>query len=129
MIVVEVSSFMAYAIKKFKSDYSICTNIKRDHLNWHRDLQGYFDAKMRVLETTKKKSFINAQVIRFADEHSLKFHLPIHGRIFQSGKPDKNSQVKDWTDGERIIISEKKKYTLSETQFSGLHNAMNILAA
>ena len=35
---------------------------------------------------------------------------------------------KDWTDGENITISGRKKYLLSETRFSGIHNAMNILS-
>ena len=38
------------------------------------------------------------------------------------------SFLKDRTDGENIIISGRKKYLLSETQFSGIHNAMNILS-
>lgn len=33
------------------------------------------------------------------------------------------------TDGESIIISGRKKYSLSQTSFSGVHNAVNILAS
>ena len=32
IIVLEVSSFMSYAIKEFQSDYSLFTNLKSDHL-------------------------------------------------------------------------------------------------
>lgn len=37
--------------------------------------------------------------------------------------------LRDSTDGENIKISGRKKYLLSETHFSGQHNAMNILAS
>lgn len=40
-----------------------------------------------------------------------------------------DKSLKDRTDGENIIISGRKKYLLSETQFSGIHNAMNILSS
>lgn len=57
---------MAYGIKKYQSDYSIFTNFKPDHLNWHADLQEYLDAKMNLIQRTKNRSIINDQIIQFA---------------------------------------------------------------
>lgn len=37
--------------------------------------------------------------------------------------------MNDRTDGEDIVISGQYEYRLSETQFSGMHNALNILSA
>ena len=34
-IVVEVSSFMSYSLEAFAPMYSIFTNFRPDHLNWH----------------------------------------------------------------------------------------------
>ena len=124
MIVVEVSSFMAYRIKNYQSDYSIFTNFKPDHLNWHRDLQEYLDAKIHVTRNTKNQSIINQQVIDFARDHHLRFDLPENTRIFQWSP----WIAKDRTNGEEIIISGRRKYRLSETHFSGQHNAMNLLS-
>jgi UDP-N-acetylmuramoylalanine--D-glutamate ligase len=62
-IVKEISSFMAYNIKEFKSDYSIFTNFSLDHLNWHPDISDYFNTKLKVIENTKNKSMINLQVL------------------------------------------------------------------
>lgn len=114
---------MAFAIKKYQSDYSIFTNLKPDHLNWHKSLQGYMDAKMNLMKHTTKKSIVNAQVIDFARENDLYIELPKNIRTFSD-----NISLKNATDGEDIRVSGQRKYKLSETNFSGVHNAMNILA-
>ena len=123
-IVLEVSSFMSYNITSFKSTHSIFTNFEIDHLNWHTDLQEYFDAKIRLFENTTGISCINEQVFQRAKAWDLNIsqHIP-NIRFFGT-----NHILKDRTDGENIIISNRKKYILSETHFSGLHNAMNILS-
>ncbi len=123
IIVVEISSFMAFAIEKYESDYSIFTNLKPDHLNWHTSLQGYIDAKMNLMKHTNKKSIVNQQVIEFARDNQLSIQIPANIRTFSQ-----NISLKDSTDGEDIRISGMRKYKLSETHFSGVHNAINILA-
>jgi UDP-N-acetylmuramoylalanine--D-glutamate ligase len=123
VIVLEVSSFMSYAIETFTSDYSIFTNFKPDHLNWHRDLEEYLDAKMRLFHHTSKKSIINNQVIDFSKKKNLKINIPENTRVFQDGIGSK-----DCIHDNDIIISWRKKYNLSETHFSWGHNAMNILS-
>ncbi len=85
-IIVEISSFMSYAIGKhpdfeaFSPDYSIFTNFRKDHLNWHGTLQDYLDAKMNLLVNTKRKSIVSEQVKEFADENSLTIHFCVCGR-------------------------------------------------
>lgn len=116
---------MSYNIRSFRSTHSIFTNFETDHLNWHPDLQDYFDAKMRLFEHTTGTSCINEQVFSRAREFGLKLPTDIPDiRIF-----GQDEALKDRTDGENIIISGRKKYLLSETRFSGLHNAMNILSS
>ena len=115
---------MAYNIRAFKSTHSIFTNFETDHLNWHPNLQDYFDAKMRLFEYTTGTSIINEQVFSRAKELELKTSTDIPNiRIF-----GKSEALKDRTDGRNIVVSGQKKYLLNETQFSGMHNAMNILS-
>ena len=81
---------------------------------------------------------MNQQIIDYARENNLKIDVPQNIRIFSSDTqkvidPDiemtkSNRSFKDRTDGEDIILSGRSKYKLSETQFSGMHNAMNILS-
>ena len=131
IIIVEISSFMAFAIQKYQSDYSIFTNFKPDHLNWHTSLQWYMDAKMNLMKHTTKRSIVNQQVIEFARENSLHIKIPESSRIFIQSVDcflPRNDAIRDITDGENILISGIQKYKLGETNFSGTHNAMNILA-
>ena len=116
---------MAYNIKIFKSTHSIFTNFETDHLNWHSDLQNYFHSKIRLLENTIGISCINEQILLRAREFGITIPKMIPNiRIF-----GKNINLKDRTNGMDIIISGRKKYFLYETQFSGIHNAMNILSS
>jgi UDP-N-acetylmuramoylalanine--D-glutamate ligase len=141
IIVIEVSSFMSHAIKDFQSDYTIFTNLKSDHLNWHRDLQEYIDAKMSLVQHTSKRSIINEEVLEFAREKGLNVTLPENVRGFSkletlNSKFEKtfdelrimSHDSRDFIDGEDIVISGRKKYKLSETRFTGFHNAMNLLS-
>lgn len=123
IIVVEVSSFMSYAIQKYTSDYSIFTNFKPDHLNWHLDLQDYFDAKMRLMQYSTQWVIMNEQVLNFALVNDLVIPELSNVRLFGYG-----SNTSDTTDGEDIRVSGQKLLELSITPFSGKHNAMNILA-
>ena len=138
-IVIEVSSFMAYNLSRpsslkvleslpkgeriggFHPNYSIFTNFETDHLNWHPNLQDYFDSKMRVFEITTGISAINAQVFEKAKKLGLKAPKLGNVRIFGEGK--------NRVDYPHIIVSGRRKYTMEETNFSGIHNAMNILSA
>lgn len=132
-IVVEVSSFMSYAIgknpnfKPFVAEYSIFTNFRRDHLNWHGSLQDYLDSKMNLLYHTKKVAVLSEQVIEFSVENNLTLLLPTSPRIFHASRERKKQR--DWTNGDDIVISGRKKYHLNETSLTGMHNAQNILAA
>lgn len=70
IIVLESSSFMSYYIGKsslppFQNDFMIFTNLKSDHLNWHRNLQEYADAKMNFVCHTHHSAAVNAQVFDF----------------------------------------------------------------
>lgn len=127
-IVVEVSSFMAHWIgkshlKPFSPSYTILTNLKSDHLNWHSNLQEYADAKINLIKNTKKWSIINEQLLDFRKEKNLEIFLPENVIFF-----GKNKSLDYNTDGEEIFLKNFGKFILSETSFSGSHNAMNLLS-
>jgi UDP-N-acetylmuramoylalanine--D-glutamate ligase len=46
--VLEVSSFQLYTTRTFAPHVAACLNITPDHLDWHRDLAEYVEAKARV---------------------------------------------------------------------------------
>ena len=128
IIVLEASSFMLHWIgktlqKPFTSDFSIFTNLKTDHLNWHRDLQEYSDAKMNLIKNTSKRAVINQEVYDFIKNKNLNSMIFPNTEIFSDSKKTESS-----TDGEKIFVKDFGEISLSETHFSGRHNAMNLLS-
>lgn len=133
IIVVEISSFMGYAIGKthlapFSPDYTIWTNLKSDHLNWHRNLQEYFDAKANLVRYTKKISALNTEISDFLENNSIKNTLSVYEDkiIWFSYSASEDNKYR--TDSEKIILKNFWDFSLSKTGFSGLHNAMNWLS-
>lgn len=56
-IVLEVSSFQLKNIDKFKPDYSFLLNINADHLDMHKTLEDYINAKKRIYKNQSKEDF------------------------------------------------------------------------
>ena len=59
LIILETSSFMLYNLNNFNFDYSIITNLWVDHLDWHKDLQEYFDSKFNIVDFTKNYAIMD----------------------------------------------------------------------
>jgi UDP-N-acetylmuramoylalanine-D-glutamate ligase len=45
---------MAYHLEKFYATNAILTNLHTDHLDWHRDIDEYYHAKLNLLARTKE---------------------------------------------------------------------------
>ncbi|MCK9467016.1 MAG: UDP-N-acetylmuramoyl-L-alanine--D-glutamate ligase [Candidatus Absconditabacterales bacterium] len=98
LIILEVSSFMLYKLNNFDFDYSILTNLGTDHLDWHKDLQEYFDSKFKIIDYTK-----NYVVM---DKNSLE--------LYNNNKTTKAE-----------IEKFQQVFDLEKTKFLGKHNQGN----
>jgi len=155
--VVEISSFMAYLVGRPQTGKllaelakvpsknpegihfaaSVFTNLETDHQNWHPDMADYLDAKLRVMRASDT-SLVNSQVLEKAHSLGVKadfgkskervFGMNSAGLSTTTDSQRDQTSLRDRTDGENIIISGRRKYKLSETKFTGPHNAMNLLA-
>lgn len=96
LIILECSSFMLYKLKDFQFEYSILTNIAKDHLDRHKDFQEYTECKTTLLKNTIKYWITNQEI-----RNTL----------------DKSTQ-------EKIAIYEGS-YDLKKTQFLWKHNESN----
>lgn len=123
-IVIEISSFMAYNIRTFTSDYSIFTNLEPDHLNWHSDMRDYFLAKWRIFENTKNTRILHTSL----SSRLVEFDIRDKNNIRYYGAEKSELNEKDYVSLPDIIISGRKKYSMTDTRFSGIYNAQNILA-
>ena len=70
--VVELSSFQTSKIKYLRPDALIWTNFDADHLDWHKDLQEYFNAKINLVKNLKTNVFIaGSSVAEYAKTFSI----------------------------------------------------------
>ena len=51
--VCEVSSFQAETFRHFHADETLWTNLAEDHLERHLGMGAYFDAKLRLVHSTR----------------------------------------------------------------------------
>lgn len=130
----------------FRTDHSIFTNLESDHLNWHADLSEYLRDKLNLARLTTGTAAVNVQVPARAESWGVKFEAMPQMRFFGSvaegakssmeavvaarvsSRPELAYELRDRTDGSDVVISGRRKYSLAETRFSGMHNAMNLLS-
>lgn len=115
IIVVEVSSFMAYSLMEFSPDMTIITNLESDHLNWHRNLAEYFLSKANLITRAKDSSFITNQVHTKLQE--IGYHFPENISLYGLGVQEHYPT---------ISIDTERSIDIRETHFLGVHNAVNI---
>ncbi|MDD5432189.1 MAG: UDP-N-acetylmuramoyl-L-alanine--D-glutamate ligase [Candidatus Omnitrophica bacterium] len=57
-VVLEVSSFQLVNIEKFKPKVALILNFTRNHLDWHKDMQEYLDAKKRIFMNQDNSDYL-----------------------------------------------------------------------
>lgn len=105
LIVLEVSSFMLYKLNNFSFDYGILTNLWVDHLDWHTDLEEYFDSKFNLIRFTEKYITTNDDVIKKYKKQIRKTDT----------KAFENTRIEPY----------KNEFDLSKTKFLWEHNKGN----
>lgn len=72
-LVMELSSFQLMAIDEFKCDYAFLLNLSPDHLDYHKDLDEYYNAKLNIVKngTVSNTFFINDEIEFKADSLTI----------------------------------------------------------
>lgn len=126
--VAEISSFQLETIIDFAPDVSAVLNITPDHLNRHKTMENYIDAKLAITKNQGKEKLC---VLNYEDRVLREKAGDVTCRVafFSSKQKIKNGMYKDetgnlvlGTDG-RVILNQK------DTKLPGDHNAENIMAA
>lgn len=105
LIVLEVSSFMLYRLNNFSFDYSILTNLWVDHLDWHTDLDEYFDSKFKLIDYTTKYCVTNKDSM---DKYDIR-QWDTDNKIY------KNVRIEEY----------EREFDLDKTKFLWDHNKWN----
>lgn len=108
---------MAYHIRTFYADNAILTNLHPDHLDWHRDLSEYYNAKQNLLAHTKKTILYPSSIISLLPELP---HFPIEAVVMPEDFSIENNL---------LPLTSEAFVDLSDRQLFGEHNVKNIFFA
>lgn len=126
--VAEISSFQLETIDTFSPKVSAVLNITPDHLNRHRTMENYIDAKISI---TKNQGADQLCVLNYEDEvlRERARHMGCRTLFFSSRRKLSQGMYKD--ENGNLVMAEDGRVVLNqkETRLPGDHNAENIMAA
>jgi UDP-N-acetylmuramoylalanine--D-glutamate ligase len=89
-VVLEISSFQLESTIHFKPHVAVWTNFSQNHLDRHKDLEEYFQAKCKILANQDNKDFV---VLNFQDQEHRKLAGQVKAKVLYFNTPDKPSGV------------------------------------
>ncbi|KXZ39548.1 UDP-N-acetylmuramoylalanine--D-glutamate ligase [Alkalithermobacter thermoalcaliphilus JW-YL-7 = DSM 7308] len=128
-IVTELSSFQLESIRDFRPKVSAILNITEDHLNRHKTMQNYIDAKARIFENQTSEDFtvLNYDCIlsrNLAQRCKSKVIFFSRKEVLKEGVFVLNNNIVIRFDGKDTLVIDKDNLSLP-----GDHNLENALAA
>lgn len=127
-VVLECSSFQLAQTKLFHPHIACLLNLAPDHLDFHKDLDDYYNAKLQIFRNMNESDFA---VVNFDDNACYELTKSVKAQLYYYSltKPCKGVFIQDETimfsDGVIIYTIEK----LENLQFFGSHNLQNMLCA
>ena len=123
--VVELSSFQLISMRR-SPDVAVVTNLSPNHLDIHKDMAEYIDAKKNIIlhQNAFGKAVLNAD-----NEITAAFASDVRGqaRMFSRKQP---SRYGAWLrDDGMILVGGQEVMAASEIRIPGVHNVENYLAA
>jgi UDP-N-acetylmuramoylalanine--D-glutamate ligase len=120
--VLEVSSFQLLRIERFHPHIAVLTNIGIDHLNWHRNVDEYKEAKLRIFVNQGNDDFA---VLNYDDNwvRAVSERVRSHA-VFFGFHTNKGVSI----DG-KFRYDESTLFSSDIIPLPGKHNLMNIAAA
>ncbi len=129
IIVLEVSSFQLETIQTFRPKVAVVLNVTPDHLDRHRTLDVYINAKARIFENQQSSDFA---VLNADDPTCVTMAARTRAQIFWFSR-QKEVQQGAWVQDGSILFrdptGQKEILQVSEIPLKGAHNLENVLAA
>ncbi|GAA0495008.1 UDP-N-acetylmuramoyl-L-alanine--D-glutamate ligase [Salinibacillus aidingensis] len=125
ILVMELSSFQLLGIQTFKANISVLLNIFEAHLDYHKTMSHYANAKAKIFENQTEDDYAvynldDERVVELADRTNAR-KVP-----FSVTRPCKDGV---WFDGDTVYFKDEPIIKRNEIVLVGDHNFENILAA
>src|ERR1700690_1296669 len=129
VIVLEVSSFQLETIQTFRPKVAVVLNVTPDHLDRHRTLEVYVDAKARIFENQQASDFA---VLNADDPICVTLAARTRAQVFWFSR-QKEVQHGAWVREGNILFrdarGQREIMLVSDIPLKGAHNLENVLAA
>ncbi len=122
--VVELSSFQLISMRK-SPDVCVITNLAPNHLDVHKDMEEYVDAKKNIY---LHQNAFSRTVLNMDNELTYSLRGEVRGDLWEFSRreiPDRGTYAKDGF----IYCGKDKIMAESEIKIPGVHNVENYLAA
>ena len=122
--VVELSSFQLISMRQ-SPEIAVVTNVTPNHLDHHKDMQEYIDAKKNIL---LHQNAFSRTVLNAGNAVTASFAPEVRGDcwMFRRGGPVDRGV---WCDGENIYVHGERLMPISQIKIPGWHNVENYMAA
>ena len=130
--VLELSSFQLFDLDNdnFAPDYAAIVNITPNHLDWHKDMDEYANAKKIIFKNQKDSDRI---VLSFDNDITKNIKCESTAFFFSKDILPENCENGVYCDGETIFVREngveRKIMKKSDIFIKGEHNVWNFMAA
>lgn len=123
--VCECSSFQLEYSPAFQPQISVWTNFTPDHIDWHKGLENYFNAKARIFKSPQAPAF---SVLNAKDEKLKEFAKEADGTVFFFG--DEEGENCCYVKNDAIYYkrngNEEHIIDLKDCPLIGEHNYQNV---
>ena len=136
IVVLEVSSYQLLSTETFRPKVAMFLNLTQDHIDWHKSIENYLDAKLKINVNQKEKDMIiynyDDELIRGKSDtfNGIKAAFSVHHNLYLE-----EIKIGCCLEQERInYFNRIKDYNVSiintsDIQIRGLHNVYNSLAS
>ena len=125
IVTLELSSFQLETIKSFKPIIAAVLNITEDHLNRHKTMENYIEAKEKIFKNQDKNNFL---ILNYDDLECRKMESKAKSKViyFSTKEQIKNgAYLKD----NYIYINDYPFINIDSIKILGEHNMQNVMVS
>ena len=127
-VVIEASSFQLDDTETFKPHIGVLTYVTSDHLDWHKSVENYVDAKFKIFANQDEFDYaiLNYEDKKLAESYNIKsqkYYFSME-KIDEKGAYVENGKIY-FNDGNRVC----EIVDTNQIKILGEHNIKNIMAA
>lgn len=122
--VLELSSFQLHTMRA-SANVAVVTNMSPNHLDMHKDMQEYIDAKKNIYRYQSKDDIL---ILNHDNEITDKMASEARGRVYMFSRKEKLPEGIYLENGSIFAFS-KKILDIAKIKIPGMHNVENYMAA